>query len=112
MKTVRRVWISEDATAITAKVNYDPSTDQLVGITLPIDSKTGCPIVLNYEARDEAAIREHLKHPKSKFVYLVMAQPLDEKVPPFILQIFGTNSEFKTIDVIHRWKVMQTELQK
>lgn len=32
-----KVSISEDATRITAKISYDPVTNQLVGFTLPLD---------------------------------------------------------------------------
>lgn len=48
----------------------------------------------------------------SKFVYIVMAQALDEKIPPFILQMFGTNAAFSTQDVVNRWHFTKSELQK
>lgn len=46
-KAKKIVWISEDATAITSKVNYDPITNQLVGILLPL-GKNGNPIPFRY----------------------------------------------------------------
>lgn len=112
LKASKRVWISEDATAITAKVSYDPFTNQLIGITLPISTKDGCPIPLSYKAENEEKIREHLKLSRSKSVYVVIAQALNEEIPPFVLQIFGTNSEFKSTDVIKRWQTTKAELNK
>lgn len=42
MKVTKRVWLSEDATAITSKLKYDPKTNLIVGLLLPLDSN-GCP---------------------------------------------------------------------
>lgn len=41
-----------------------------------------------------------------------MAQALDEKVPPFLLQMYGTNGSFTACDVIRRWKYTKAELAK
>lgn len=109
---IKRVWLAEDATAITVRVTYDPITDQLVGLTLPISDETGCPVSLSYEAADAETIKKHLKNKSSKSVYLVLAQPIDESVPPFVLQIFGTNSEFTSKDILRRWQYTKDELQK
>lgn len=108
----KRVWISEDATALSVKVNYDPKTNQLVGITLPIDVKTGSTISLVFDADNEDVIKEHLKKPWSSYVYLVLAQALDESIPPFVLQMFGTNNEFRSTDVVKRWSYYKQELNK
>lgn len=37
------VWISEDVTRITGKIQYNPSTNQLVGLILPLNEH-GMPI--------------------------------------------------------------------
>lgn len=112
LKTEKRIWVSEDATAITARVKYDPSTNQLVGLKLPINDETGCPVPLSFSADDEIIIREHLKTAKTNAVYLVMAQPLDERLPPFVLQMFGTNNDFTAKNCLDRWRFMKIELQK
>lgn len=41
-----------------------------------------------------------------------MAQALDERVPPFILQVFGTNGKFTASDTVRRWHYEKLELQK
>lgn len=46
-KTKKIVWLSEDATALISRINYDPVTNQIVGIILPTDNN-GCPIPFRY----------------------------------------------------------------
>lgn len=111
LKTEKVVWISEDATAIIVKVNYDPVTNQIIGLVLPLGNN-GCPITLAFEANTASEIQEHMKKQKSSIVYLVMAQPLDEKLPPFILQLFGSANSFTAQDVLNRWQYTQSELAK
>lgn len=41
-----------------------------------------------------------------------MAQPLKENIPPFILQIFGTDNKFTGKNVTKRWKYIRKELEK
>lgn len=108
----KSVWLSEDATVITAKVTYDPTTNQLIGLVLPLDGATGCPIAFTYIAENAERIKEHLMQPKSTVLYIVMAQPLSEEVPPFILQMFGSNNRFDTANVLKRWKYTRAELEK
>lgn len=50
-KADKSVWLAEDATAIIQRIQYDPKTNQLVGIVLPMDSK-GCPISFRYFFHD------------------------------------------------------------
>lgn len=108
----KSVWISEDATSIVPKVNYDVVTSQLVGLVLPIDKNTGCPITQSFMARTETEIIDNMKKEKSISAYVVMAQPLDERLPPFMLQIYGTNNTFTGEDVSNRWKYYEKDLAK
>lgn len=47
LKTVKTVWLAEDATAIVPKLNYDPKTNQIVGLLLPLN-KNGCPTTFRF----------------------------------------------------------------
>lgn len=47
LKTEKTVWLAEDATAIVPKINYDPKTNRLVGLLLPLNNN-GCPITFRY----------------------------------------------------------------
>lgn len=112
MNCPKYVWLSEDATVITSKVSYDPITNQLIGLVLPLDEATGCPKAYSFIASNAESIKEHLIQSKSTVLYLVMAQPVNEEFPPFVLQMFGSNNRLATVDVLKRWKHTNTELEK
>lgn len=112
MDAPKTVWISEDGTGIVQRVQYDSSTDQLIGLVLPINSLTGMPIPFSFPASSVQNIEEFMKKEQAKIVYVVMAQSLKENVPPFILQIFGTNNRFTANMVTQRQKYTVQELKK
>lgn len=64
----------------------------------------------SFLAKDFETINQYIQLPKSKNAYVVMAQALDEKVPPFILQMYGTNGSFTAKDVINRWEYTKLQL--
>lgn len=66
----------------------------------------------SFEATNAEAMKHHVKGLKSRFVNTMIAQVLDEKIPPFILQIYGTNSKFTACDTVQRWNYTKTELLK
>lgn len=112
-KTVKIVWLAEDATAVISKIKYDPITNQLVGLLLPTNSKNGSPIPFSFIAKNAEVIRQIVNsEPCSKSVYVVLAQVLDERIPPFILQMYGTNGSFTGGDVIRRWHYTKSELER
>lgn len=106
------MWLCEDATGINVKVEYDPITNQLVGLVLPINLKTGLPESFTFIAKSAEDIQRMITSPKSTHVYVVLAQPLKEHVPPFVLQIFGTDNRFKGQNVVQRWDHTIDELKK
>lgn len=112
LKLPLRVWLSEDATSIVSKIEFDQQTNQMVGIVLPMESSTGMPIAFSNLARDAEEIRMNMQKNKSTAVYIVMAQPLVSNVPPFILMLFGTDNKFKTSQVLLRWKHTIEELNR
>lgn len=106
------VWLSEDGSGIIQRVSYDVASNQLVGLLLPLDECTGMPKHSTYSAENLALIEEHMKNQVSSLVYVIMAQPVKENVPPFMLQIFGTDNSFRSSDVLNRWKYIREELDK
>lgn len=111
LKLKNSVWLCEDASRIVAKVEYDPSTNQLIGLVLPFDNDR-IPVAFTFMANSAEDIQNYAKQSKSTHVYIVLAQPLMPNVPPFILQIFGTNNTFTSRDVSHRWNKIVSELDK
>lgn len=108
----RKVWISEDATGIVSRVEFDPSTNQVVGLVLPTNHTSGMPIPFTFMARSAESIEQHLNKPRSTLVYFIMAQPLKESVPPYVLMLFGTDNKFIKENVIHRWRFMNKKLKE
>lgn len=106
------VFLSEDGSGIVKKVVYDPYSNQMIGIVLPIDERDGMPQICTFKAESIDKMREHLEKPQSNLVYIIAAQPLKEKAPPFILQIFGTDNKFDSKSVLKRWEYTENELKK
>lgn len=79
------VWISEDATRVTTRIQYDPHYNDVVGFVLPFNSD-GIPITGSYEASSAQAITDYFDTaPISNYSYVIMAQPLQEGVEAFCL---------------------------
>lgn len=109
----KTVWLSEDATGIEARYEYDPKTNQIIGLSLPLDEESGLPQCYSYLARNEDEIKRHVNNRnRAKLIYVIMAQPMSENCPPFPLLLFGTNNKFNTTDVLNRWKFITQELKK
>lgn len=47
----KRVWISEDGSGIVTKISYDSTTNQLVGLVLPLDNNTRMPIPFSFQPK-------------------------------------------------------------
>lgn len=106
------VWLSEDATGIVVNVAFEPNSNQMVGLVLPINQNTGMPASFTFLARNADEIQENMRKNKATLVYLVLAQPMKKGVPPYILQLFGTDNKFKTPNVHLRWKHTIIELKR
>lgn len=107
------VSLSEDATAIENRVQYDSHSNQLVGFVLPIDEKTGMPQPYMYPARNAAEMVRYFSNgtPISTVVNTIMAQPIGSAAP-FCLLIFGSNNKYTSNNVSNRWKYVTNELTK
>lgn len=110
LNAVKAIWLAEDATRITSTISYDSKTNQMIGVVLPLNDN-GCPIPFTFIAKDVETMQNCVKLPQAKSVYVVMAQALDETIPPFILQMFGTNNQFNAQDVTRRWEYTKIDLQ-
>lgn len=105
------VFLSEDASGVVKRVVYDPKTNELVGIVLPL-KRDGMPRTFSFTPDSAQEIEELLKLDQSNLVYIVIAHPLASNAPAFILQIFGTNNKFSKDDVLQRWTTTVKELDR
>lgn len=108
------VSLSEDATRIVGKVQYDSSANQLVGFVQPINIQTGMPIAFSYPARSAPEILGHFSsgNEASAFINVIMVQPIEKKAPAFCLLLFGSNNRYSSSDVARRWSYIAFQLAK
>lgn len=104
--------LSEDATRVINRVQFDVKTNQLVGFVPPLDDN-GLPVPFTFSARTAEEIAEHFLSGNSiaKYINVIMAKPLGG-APSFCLLIFGSNSKYTTLDVLNRWTHITSELKK
>lgn len=57
------VWVSEDGTRITGRLQYDPGTNQIVGLVLPLESN-GMPKSKTFLATSPRTMQEHVDNNK------------------------------------------------
>jgi hypothetical protein len=103
------VSLSEDATGISGRIQYDTHSNQIIGFPLPLDGN-GIPIPNHYRAQYVSQIEGYFYDVRTKkekqpanYLNVVMAQPLKRGLPPFCLMAFCTDAKYKATDVGRRW---------
>lgn len=105
------VWISEDATRISEKIEYDPKSNQLIGFVPALNKITGFPVLQSFPADSALTIYNYFQNKEnSKYVNVIIAQALCEDCPKFCLAIYGTNNRFSAVDVIKRFDYLVSQL--
>lgn len=108
------VALSEDATRIVGRIQYDIKINQIIGFALPISEQNGVPIPFSYPGRSTNEIIDHfsLGNIPSSFVNVIMAKPITtQKTPSFCLLLYGTNNDYTSFDVCKRWEYVVSKLQ-
>lgn len=105
------VWLCEDGSGLIPKIVYDPTSDQLIGMTLPMN-EDGCPNRFEFTARNEEEIKKYCRMTKSTHIYLILAIPLKQGVAPFVLQMYGTDNRFTALNVVKRWNFTINQLKR
>ena len=108
----RIVSISEDATRVITRIEYDSNSNKLVGFVLPLDTEY-LPIGGSFLATSFDGIEQMFSSAsKASSAYIYVAQPLSPSTPPFSLCLIGTDNRFDANSVTHRWKYMIKECKK
>lgn len=112
-KLEKVVTMSEDATRIVGRVQYDSKTNQITRFVLPLNSTNGLPVPFSFPARNVTEIMQHFdnEHNISPFVNAIIAQPIGNE-PPFCLMIYGSDNKYTSTDVCNRWIFIKSELKK
>lgn len=115
------VGLSEDATRISNRIQYDSKSNMLVGFVLETRNDNGMFVTDQFEARSAKDIEDSFfeivdnrvyHRASASLVTVVMAQPLSKTVPPFCLLLFGTDNTFTSENVSKRWTFCIDELKK
>lgn len=72
------------------------------------------PVPFTYMARTAKEIEQHFSVNKgtSQPIYVIMAQPLQGRAPPFCLCLYGTDNKFVFENVLTRWTFIKESLSK
>lgn len=108
------VHLSEDATRIVGRVQYDSYTNQIAGFVSPLNC-VGLPIPFAFPARNAREMVGHFeqKNEISSLVNVIMAKPVGTKsTPAFCLLLFGTDNKYTAEDVANRWNFIVDQLKE
>lgn len=106
------VCLSEDATRISGRVQYDSSSNQLTGFVLPLNRENGLPVPFMFPARNaEEMLDSFSENQPAHFLNVIMAQPI-AAAPAFCLTLFGSDNKYTGEDVVKRWKYITEQLAK
>lgn len=107
-----KVVLSEDGTRLVGRVLYHPATNQVVGFVPKLD-ENGVPVLSSFPATSSSVMANYFQQNElSNYAYVIMAQPLSSKAPPFCLCVFGTNNKFTHAQVAQRWKYVKAALNE
>lgn len=107
-----QVWCSEDATRGLDRIEYNPSTNTLVGFVRPL-TENGIPRTTGFEVTSASEMERILREEEvAGSIYCFMAQPMAPRSAPFCLMLAGTNGKFNHEDVLRRWKWIKKESLK
>lgn len=68
-------------------------------------------VSFSYMARSAKEIEQHYKDNKGTYyIYVIMAQPLQGRMPPFCLCLYGTDNKFTCENVLARWNYIQKSI--
>ena len=99
------VFAEEDCTSVIPKVTYDATLNSFIGFVPPL--KNGLPQVNTFSTESFAVLENWFSTlAKSHLLNVHMIQPItltSNTCSPFLLSAYGTDSRFKTRDIIMRW---------
>nr|XP_029712516.1 uncharacterized protein LOC115257213 [Aedes albopictus] len=104
------VTLSEDGTALSPNIEYDPRNDSLRGLVAPLDSN-GMPVAGVFTVKSLRKIISDLEnHRTADYVYVVMATPMVVGAAPICIFYMCTDNRFTSDDVTARWLYVERVL--
>jgi hypothetical protein len=110
-KLPKFIWMSEDGTRITPRVQYDNIDGEIIGLSLPT-AANGLPIVSHFKVNSANQMKEFMaKYESPSNLYVIMATAMSINSPNFCLCVFGTDNKFTGDIVVNRWNTIIKMLQ-
>lgn len=107
----KEVWISEDATRITGRIEYNSKNNLIVGFVIP--QEDGVAKKNYFKAVSARQIQKFFKdEKKANYAYVILAQPPVDGCPSFCLSAFGTDNRFTSETIITRWNQIKYEARR
>lgn len=101
-----KIWLSEDQTRITGRIQYDAKSNKIVGLNLPFNHN-GLPISDAFYATSVTKIKNATERGRpSNNVNVLMVQPLAENSPAFCVCAFGSDNCFTYKNVLDKWNTV------
>jgi len=91
---------------------FDSIQNRLVGFSLPLNDNGLPDANKSVITCVEDIINMYTKMEKASVVFVIMAQPISDCVPPFRICAFGSNNKFTTVDVQRRVAAVENQLSK
>lgn len=102
------VFIAEDATSATCRVDYDATLNAFIGLSPPLVD--GLPQVNFFQTENFDQLELWFNEiDKAKLINLIMLKSLSLSDPPFILSAYGSNGKAEAIDILKRWLFIYDE---
>lgn len=106
-----KISIFEDATKINECVDYDSSSNSLLGLVAPLNANNGLPSVNFFAAVNAKQIKESLEnYSRSSYVQVLVAVANKTNSPSFILGHYGTDNRYSHKEVTARNQHIYSEL--
>jgi hypothetical protein len=108
----KHVWISEDGTRVSPKIQFDSTNGEIVGLNLPT-SKNGLPVVSFFKVNSAREMKHFIdKYQMPGNLYAVLATAMAVNSPTFCLCVFGTDNKFDADTVVRRWDTIRDMLSE
>lgn len=102
---------SEDDTKISERLRYNYSTDEVLGLQLPLVG--GIPVCGSFKFTTFSAVQRYVEaNPLSSYAKLITIRSLAPNSTVYHLVIYGTNGSDNFADVIARWEFVARELSQ
>ena len=96
---------AEDSRAVVPQVSFDMTSNSFVGFSLPLAE--GIPVSQYFQTDSALQLERWFSQvDKSSLLNLHVIQPVtrtEQKSSPIILSAYGTNSKYRSFDIIRRW---------